>query len=602
MGREFILNFHGIGEPGRALETGEGDYWLTVSEFESYLGLVADLNASGRARIGLTFDDGNISDLEIALPRLLDRHMHARFFVLAGRLSDPQFLSPAALKQLRHAGMTVGTHGVDHVDWRHACDAQLHREIWEGRQRLAASLGEAIDEVAVPYGNYDHRVLRRLKQAGFAAIYTSDGGPCLPGWRLRPRICLRRDMNLCDIRRIVTGQGGIVSDRLQHARLLKRRLFPAPLVANGQGPVIASENPPSAPYELSIDDKLDHDGSIALWHDAQTATVFNHPAWWRAAQHAYGAKRRLIVLSLRQSGRLCAYWPLWVRHLGPKDGFVRIIEPLGLRMSDYNMPLVRTGEPLQAVMEQLVRPLPDQCDARTMFLWSRAIHVEEVKKAIERGFASRRFLVHRREQPTLRMGLAASYEELEKRWKRPFRAEIRRCIRRLEEKGTLSLVVAQSRDDILARLPALFEMHRVQWHSRGAPSDFDSRETMAFYRTLAESLPMELLHVSELRLDARVISSEFDFNYGGVLRGYKSAYDVACSPFSPGKVHMALLADWGIKNGLTAIDFMEGLESYKLKWADAEEKTVTHAVSRKLAFPIWAWNTKVRKLIVEYKI
>jgi hypothetical protein len=63
--------------------------------------------------VRLTFEDGNasdisdiesdISDIEIGLPRLLDRGPSAEFFVLAGLLGGPGRLNVADVRQL-HAG------------------------------------------------------------------------------------------------------------------------------------------------------------------------------------------------------------------------------------------------------------------------------------------------------------------------------------------------------------------------------------------------------------------------------------------------------------------------------------------------------------------
>lgn len=223
--REFIFNFHGVGKPGRELVPGEERFWLSVDAFERSLDRLAELDPS-RSKIGITFDDGNISDIEIALPRLLARKLTARFFVLAGRLDAPQFLSSSDLKELRRAGMKIGTHGVNHVDWRFASDQVLDRELNDSRTQISGALGEPIDEIAVPYGAYDRRVLRWLLRSRYAAVFTSDGGSCASkGW-LRPRTCIRADTELSDLDDIVS-RTGFVSTAIQDARLLKRQMFPA---------------------------------------------------------------------------------------------------------------------------------------------------------------------------------------------------------------------------------------------------------------------------------------------------------------------------------------------------------------------------------------
>lgn len=221
---EFIFNFHGLGRPTRAMEPGEEMYWLSEGQFEEILDHLSKLRRSC-CRIGITFDDGNASDLQLALPRLLERNLKATFFVLAGRLDDPDFLSRADIGALEGAGMTVGTHGFDHIDWRYASEAELSRELGTARERLAATLGRPVDEIAVPYGAYNARVLQSLRQHGYRAVFTSDGGSASYSRWLRPRTCIRRDTSLSDIDDIV-GRSAFVSGLLPHARRIKHYLFP----------------------------------------------------------------------------------------------------------------------------------------------------------------------------------------------------------------------------------------------------------------------------------------------------------------------------------------------------------------------------------------
>ena len=60
--------FHGIGTPQRTLEPGEDRYWVAIDEFLAMLDAIA---AAPGVRI--SFDDGNASDIEIALGGLRER-------------------------------------------------------------------------------------------------------------------------------------------------------------------------------------------------------------------------------------------------------------------------------------------------------------------------------------------------------------------------------------------------------------------------------------------------------------------------------------------------------------------------------------------------
>ena len=85
----------------------------------------------------LTFDDGNASDVEIALPRLLERGLTAEFFVLAGRLGEPGRLTNDQVGELIAAGMAIGSHGWAHRDWRRI-DAEHAIEEFHDAPRVLA--------------------------------------------------------------------------------------------------------------------------------------------------------------------------------------------------------------------------------------------------------------------------------------------------------------------------------------------------------------------------------------------------------------------------------------------------------------------------------
>ena len=72
------LCFHGVGAPRRELEPGEATCWLEPAQFEEMLDEVV-----GAPDVLITFDDGNKSDLDVAMPLLLRRGLVGTFFVIA---------------------------------------------------------------------------------------------------------------------------------------------------------------------------------------------------------------------------------------------------------------------------------------------------------------------------------------------------------------------------------------------------------------------------------------------------------------------------------------------------------------------------------------
>lgn len=191
MSAEIILNFHGIGEPHSGVDGDERRYWVSEALFDR---IVALADRRRDVAVGFTFDDGNVSDLQIAAPRLAQSGRTGIFFVLTGRIGIPHYLSDAEIAALRDGGMQVGLHGADHVDWRKCDAATLAHETEAARQRLAAGLGRPVEQVAIPFGAYNSRVIRHLKRLGFARIHTSDGGWTDTRKRIAARTSIRSDM------------------------------------------------------------------------------------------------------------------------------------------------------------------------------------------------------------------------------------------------------------------------------------------------------------------------------------------------------------------------------------------------------------------------
>ena len=169
--RVINLTFHGIGNAPRRLDAGEEAVWLSRAQLLSVLDSVVD-----RGDVRITFDDGNASDVEHALPALRERGLSASFFVVAGRLGMPGFVDAEGVRALTSAGMSIGCHGMRHRSWRALGECTLREELVDAKGALEEIVGHPVAEAACPFGSYDRRVLRSLQRCGYRTVYTSDGG------------------------------------------------------------------------------------------------------------------------------------------------------------------------------------------------------------------------------------------------------------------------------------------------------------------------------------------------------------------------------------------------------------------------------------------
>jgi peptidoglycan/xylan/chitin deacetylase (PgdA/CDA1 family) len=199
-----IINFHGIGQPRRDLETGEAPFWVSNDLFRRVLDSIAE--HPERQNLSITFDDSNDSDIEIALPELLMRGLTASFFVLTGRLGKRGSLSRSDVAHLQTCGMAIGSHGTDHSDLTALSPQRLADELTQSRSTLEEICGTSLGGFAIPFGRYNRRVLRAVRDAGFAIAFSSDGGIAFEDRFLRPRRSMRSDMQGAEIDAILDGR------------------------------------------------------------------------------------------------------------------------------------------------------------------------------------------------------------------------------------------------------------------------------------------------------------------------------------------------------------------------------------------------------------
>jgi peptidoglycan/xylan/chitin deacetylase (PgdA/CDA1 family) len=185
------------------------------------LDTVVQLNDERKVRIELTFDDGNVSDRDHALEALSRRGLTASFFVCAGRVGKAHYLDRAALLELLAAGMSIGSHGWGHVDWRRVKDGDLAQEISVAKQAIEDIVERPVAAAAIPFGSYDRRVLKSLRD--FARIYTSDGGFARSGARITPRNSYSKDWSAGTLAARATRPDSVAS-KIRHsaAAFIKR--------------------------------------------------------------------------------------------------------------------------------------------------------------------------------------------------------------------------------------------------------------------------------------------------------------------------------------------------------------------------------------------
>jgi peptidoglycan/xylan/chitin deacetylase (PgdA/CDA1 family) len=226
--RRLFLLYHELRrEPARY------SYVTSTALFEQHVELYARVRgaADGGLWPEVTFDDGHVSNIEMAAPVLESHGLTATFFITVGWTgARAGYMDWGDLRALHAAGHSIGAHGWSHTLLTHSSDRELETELGRARLTLQDRLGTAITAMSLPGGRCNPRVLAKCRTAGYARVYTS-----MPKAEPRPlgpmvgRMNVRGDMQAEWLARLLAPESGVLAGLERRQRLKD--------AANGQGPV-----------------------------------------------------------------------------------------------------------------------------------------------------------------------------------------------------------------------------------------------------------------------------------------------------------------------------------------------------------------------------
>lgn len=128
--------------------------WHTITMATLANDLQAHVNPLAQSFV-ITIDDGWDDGYSYALP-ILEKHAFvATYFVIAGYIDNPGFLSSAHLRALVAAGDEIGDHTMDHLSLSRQPAAKITYEIDAAAARIAQVTGYWPESLAYPYGGFD---------------------------------------------------------------------------------------------------------------------------------------------------------------------------------------------------------------------------------------------------------------------------------------------------------------------------------------------------------------------------------------------------------------------------------------------------------------
>jgi peptidoglycan/xylan/chitin deacetylase (PgdA/CDA1 family) len=229
--------YHALSEPGRHPAGQDPEYTLLTRVFDRQLHRVRQIAGGGGSvrdwllgthhhPLLLTFDDGHISNRQLALPLLLRHGMSADFFINPANVGTPGFASWSQLREMAQAGMSIQSHGERHIYLTELSSTELQRSLRASRERIEDEIGMPVTLLAPPGGRMPRHLGRVAQECGFHYVLSSRPGavPARPGIVL-PRMAITAGLSEERFDQWVAGDAAALRrDRLRYAGLatLKR--------------------------------------------------------------------------------------------------------------------------------------------------------------------------------------------------------------------------------------------------------------------------------------------------------------------------------------------------------------------------------------------
>ena len=199
--RNMVLAYHEV------MPESNYAYCVTSAAFAEQLRLLESLKNSKSLNIDLTFDDGEQSQFQNALPLLAHHGFKVTYFVTPGLIGTAaKFLGWNELRTLQTAGHSIQSHSWSHKFLTFCSDAELAHELQASKQSLEDNLGSVVEEISVPGGRWDRRVLQACVAARYRRVYVSEPWvqTRIEGVELVGRFMVRQNTTLAQLEKIVT--------------------------------------------------------------------------------------------------------------------------------------------------------------------------------------------------------------------------------------------------------------------------------------------------------------------------------------------------------------------------------------------------------------
>lgn len=291
------------------------------------------------------------------------------------------------------------------------------------------------------------------------------------------------------------------------------------------------------------------------------ASPFLRPGFLQAWWSCFG-EGPWEVLTVRRDGRLVGLAPLQ-RRRGVLSSLTNWETPeFGFLIED------------ESVAVQLMEALLGECKGSVVLSFLRADdpnlrRYEGV--AASRGY---RTIV----KPLMRspyVSIDRSWEAFESDLDSRFVRELRRRLRRLEERGSVLLEVSESSETVSALLEEGLALEAAGWKGSQGTAINAHPSTRRFYTDVARwAAERGWLRLAFLRLSHRAVAFDLSLEDGSRHYLLKTAYDPAFRELAPGMLMRHAMLARAFGTGLSSYEFLGNTASWKRQWTSSERELV----------------------------
>jgi CelD/BcsL family acetyltransferase involved in cellulose biosynthesis len=291
--------------------------------------------------------------------------------------------------------------------------------------------------------------------------------------------------------------------------------------------------------------------------------------WWCH----FGSHYKLKILLIRESGKIVGIAPLMLSKYGKGIFSVNVIENIcAVNGCDYSDIIVDKNKPqaldiLVDYLENLIRKnkvilrisnIPEN-SGFLLFLQKKYFSIPRYVRLIEHNTTSCPYIT-----------LPATWEDYIRTFPKRRRWHLKQKRNKLRKNHVVELVKIQDLK-IYERMCFLFELHRQRWQGSSVSNLFTKPKVRQFYLDVSEIFHHNnWLDLSFLHIDGKPASGCWAFVYNGTFYDHTIAFNPSYSKYSAGTVHMLMLIEDAIQNGLKKFDMLKGAEEYKFRYANSK--------------------------------